>query len=673
MKPTSVRSGGKLVGVRPGIAALVAGVGLGVGAPASAQQPVDVNAIKPTAPAGTPDALGPTAEDGARYQISRFILRYKSEHPDLPSFEQLREAPVRLGVSSVGYVAPREGGPSVVLKLGDVIEGTQGVFFRSAVDEVRRALVAELNARGVIGVFVQLDPEDVDEAADKDLRPATRSELGVVIWTGKIKSLRSIGTGERLGKNEPAINSKDLVHTRIRAQSPAQEGDVIRRDRIDDFLFRLNRHPGRRVDVALAPAGGPDNPEDVAVDYLITESKPWTLYAQLSNTGTRQTEEWRERFGFVHNQLTGHDDVLRVDYVTGGFKESNAITGSYEFPLLSDRIRMRLYGMWSEFDASNVGAAGEGFGGRTWQVGTEVAGLLWQQRESFLDVFGGVRWQNVSVTDQQLLPSPDATGEANFLIPYGGLRFDRTNEIMSTNASLSLEASLPDLASTSDDAANRLGRRQVDDGWVVVKFDAQHSMYLEPLFDRGAWLGGRGGGTFGATLAHEVVASLRGQAALGSRLIPNEQDVLGGLYSVRGYPESVSAGDSAVVVSLEYRFHYPRTFAASEPGRIGERAMPTSWPFGKDFRWAPQQPYGQADWDLVFKGFIDAGQTQVTDKLIGEFDNTLVGAGVGAELQFKRNFMARIDWGFALSSVDESGGTVDAGDNRVHFLFTLLY
>ena len=43
---------------------------------------------------------------------------------------------MRLGVSSVGYVAPREGGPSVVLKLGDVIEGTQGVFFRSAVDEV---------------------------------------------------------------------------------------------------------------------------------------------------------------------------------------------------------------------------------------------------------------------------------------------------------------------------------------------------------------------------------------------------------------------------------------------------------------------------------------------------------------------------------------------------------
>jgi len=88
-----------------------------------------------------------------------------------------------------------------------------------------------------------------------------------------------------------------------------------------------------------------------------------------------------------------------------------------------------------------------------------------------------------------------------------------------------------------------------------------------------------------------------------NRLIPNEEQAVGGLYTVRGYPESITAGDNAVIASLEYRFHLPRTFRVSEPGHIGER--PIGW-MGRDFRWAPQQSFGRADWDLIFKAFIDA-------------------------------------------------------------------
>ena len=110
------------------------------------------------------------------------------------------------------------------------------------------------------------------------------------------------------------------------------------------------------------------------------------------------------------------------------------------------------------------------------------------------------------------------------------------------------------------------------------------------------------------TLANEVAASVRGQYAFRRRLIPNEEEVAGGMFSVRGYPESITAGDNAVIASLEYRFHLPRTFQVSEPGHIGQRPIGM---FGKDFRWAPQQSFGRADWDLIFNGFIDAkGQFQ---------------------------------------------------------------
>jgi hypothetical protein len=79
----------------------------------------------------------------------------------------------------------------------------------------------------------------------------------------------------------------------------------------------------------------------VTLDYLVAENKPWTAYAELSNTGTKQTNEWRERFGFVHNQLTRSDDILRLDYATAGFDRSHAVNVDYSFPILSDRVRAR--------------------------------------------------------------------------------------------------------------------------------------------------------------------------------------------------------------------------------------------------------------------------------------------------------------------------------------------
>ena len=44
---------------------------------------------------------------------------------------------------------------------------------------------------------------------------------------------------------------------------------------------------------------------------------------------------------------------------------------------------------------------------------------------------------------------------------------------------------------------------------------------------------------------------------------------MGGLYSVRGYSESDSAGDAGVLMTAEYRYHVPRAFAIATQGRPG--------------------------------------------------------------------------------------------------------
>ena len=94
--------------------------------------------------------------------------------------------------------------------------------------------------------------------------------------------------------------------------------------------------------------------------------------------------------------------------------------------------------------------------------------------------------------------------------------------------------------------------------------------------------------------------------------------------------------------------------------------------FGKPFRVAPQQVYGQPDWDLIFKAFLDVARVIKQDReSVGflEQNETLIGAGVGVEFNFSRNVNLGIDWGFAL----REAGNVDDGSSQVHIITTILY
>jgi hemolysin activation/secretion protein len=280
--------------------------------------------------------------------------------------------------------------------------------------------------------------------------------------------------------------------------------------------------------------------------------------------------------------------------------------------------------------------------------------LVYQQRNWFVDVQGGARWEQVSVTDTLL----GSEGRASFVIPYLGARVERFSLARNTAGGVSIETNL---TSVSQANLDQLGRFDADDRWTVVKYDFAHSALLGPTWG------------FGDSLAHEAGMRVRGQQALTSRLIPNEQDVVGGAYSVRGYPESASAGDSTIVASFEYKYHVPRGMEPGEPGTIfGRPARTASW-LGTDFRYVPQEPMGLTDWDLTLTGFFDIGRTTKNNKLVGETDHSLSSVGLGAEFQIRSNVSLKLDWGVALQDVKDGGTDVNSGDSRLHVAFTLLY
>jgi hemolysin activation/secretion protein len=602
----------------------------------------------------------PAPEDGPAYQISRISVRYLRDNPLHPPMEEVMSLPIPLLMTDRGYIAPRPGYEPVFFTLESMSGDKTSTFYASAVQRILETIRDKMVASDLLGVFVAPDPEDIDSVG-RDLRPVGRTALRLIVTTGTVTEVRTLGAGDRW-KDRPQERINNPVHQRIIDDSPIQpqrpeqevRSDLLRKDVLDGYLFRKSRHPGRRVDAALSASetiGG------VTLDYFVTENPPLVLYAQVSNTGTAQTSRWRERFGFRHNQLTENDDILALDYMTANFDKSHALSAFYEAPLFGcDRLRWRVYAGWSQYTASDVGFFGSDFKGESWNVGAELTANIFQHRELFVDLVGGVRFQDIEVDNNLLL----LKGQEDFLIPYVGLKMDRTTSWYSVQASAIAEFHSESLSSVDSAQIVALGRFDPSESWEVLKYGASGSVYLEPLLNWKAWSDPSTPGS--STLAHELYASVRGQWAFNNRLIPQEQMVAGGLYTVRGYPESVVAGDSVVIGTFEYRYHVPRAFAIEpEPREL----------FGRAFRHAPQQVYGRPDWDLILRAFIDAAATNISNPFSFESDETLIGVGVGIEFQYRRNLNVRLDWGFALEDV--RGGLVKDGSNRLHFVATILF
>ncbi len=601
----------------------------------------------------------PPAEAGqlvSAYPFGSLRLEYDSVHPEVPLIESLASLPVQIDTTgdTIDYSQSATG-----VTLGQLLTLSNRQISVSAINEISRVIVAELNRQGIVGVLVAPEPTQIDPGTATDLREDT-STLRIKIYVGVVTGVRTVGTGDRFGEGQ-VVNSP--AHRRIASLSPARpwtEGsrgkrrDLIRADVLDSYVHRLNRHPARRVDLAVAAATGQGEvPNAVTLDYLVRESKPWIAYAQASNTGTDATNEWRQRLGFVHNQVTGRDDIFQADFVTSSFDDSYAALVSYETPLIgTDLIRAKVYGNWSDYTARDIGLPGQDLEGTTWTAGGELITNVYQKKSYFVDAFAGVRHENIEVTND--VAGSDSNTE--FVIGTLGLRSEQRVPTRSIYSEVAIDYTLS--GGDSDEIAG-LGRLRAEDEWALLRWDAGASFFLEPLFFPGGW---KEEGTFGSTLANEIAVGFRGQYSFDDRLIPQQQMVVGGLHTVRGYPQSAVAGDTVMIATAEYRLHIPQLLGtSSEAGTL----------FGEPFRYKPDRAYGMADWDLVLAGFVDYGQTYINDADAIEEDESLLGAGIGLGFEYRRNLRIRADWGMALNDTED--GSVESGDSEFHFVATLAF
>ena len=596
-------------------------------------------------PLGNPSITEPV------YPVSLFKIQLDREvDPDELDLEALKSQPITLAKIEGVYTRPQAGLDNIESSLEQLSSDTAKKYDVTALRTIIDDLLVYLNEEEeLVGVVVAPSPLDI--GVDLSDRRGDRTELTLLIRVASVGKIRTLASGDRILLDDRENNP---LHQTILDRSPLKPGEqprtgsLLERDKLDDYLFRLNRHPGRRVDAAISPGL---NAGEVSLDYLVAENKPWYAYFQISNTGTDSTNEIRERFGYTHNQLTDNDDIFNIDYITAGFEESHIVQMSYRRPM-DEYWHYRLEGLYSEFTADQVGSPLP-FNGEDAAFGAYLAYNFYQNDALFLDAVGGLQYYYTSADND----AADIEGEANLLLGHIGIELERVTDLAQTRGLVKLMGNLNE-GDASDFAT--LGRTNPDTRFLILQYALTHSFYLEPLLNAEAWRDISDPST--STLAHEIALGLRGQWAVGGdRLLPTFQAVAGGLYTVRGYEQAEVAADSSVILSAEYRFHLPRIFGIEAPRRTQL--------FDRPFRVAPEAVYGRPDWDLVLKAFIDYGYMDVTDELAFETDENLAGTGLGIELALKNNINFRAEWGWAL----QDAGSTDAGDSQFHFVLTLIY
>ena len=368
--------------------------------------------------------------------------------------------------------------------------------------------------------------------------------------------------------------------------------------------------------------------------------------------------------------MTSRDDILSLDYITADFDRSHAFFGSYEIPLVfPDYFKVKMYGSYGDFRAELLGGA---FGDLNGTLGVGGFEAIWSPvslprfsvgrlafAPGYLDFTAGGKWKGIEV-DNQVYGMAAGT---DLVLPYGGVSFSSLSQRTKLAGGIQLEGNLADVASTQP--SDSLGRSDTDREWAVLKWGGGLSFFLEPLITPNS-----------TQLAHELAFSVRGQYTLANRrLISEEEDLIGGFHSARGYPEAFDAGDTMYMASVEYRCYLGRLLKPTREMNVAVGSKISSHSqFGNPFRFRPKETYGRPDWDVILRAFADGGQLFHNRAVSTETDRGVASAGVGLELQIKRNLNLRLDYGFVLLSQTENlTKPIDYGDSRVHFSATLAW
>ncbi len=466
---------------------------------------------------------------------------------------------------------------------------------------------------GYAGIYVYIPNEAVQGTALVD------NVLPVEVLEGKIAE---IGV-ERYDFNRQELEKGFLKESVLKSWSPVKEGEVIQKNKVDDFVKLLNLNPDRYVSAVISRSA---DPNALNLTYDVYEANPWHWYVQVDNSGTEE-RQWSPRIGLTNTNFTGIDDRLSAMYQApwdSGIAENYALFGTYDFPLLTPRLRLNFYGGYSEFDVTPQGGPFN-FLGRGSFYGSILSYNVFQMDSWFVDVTGSLSQENSKVT-----PTLGLESDVDMDLWGVGVNIHRSDNMSNTSLIFNMNKSM---GGSSKDEFND-ARSNADPDFTIYNFSATHSQYLE------------------TSKVNRVSASFR-LITSDERLVPAKMTTFGGFYSVRGYEEDEIVADGGILMSGQYEFDLVKHSESLENREATSEA-------------GSEEAQDNKPWlrKLAPLAFIDFGRAKIKSPLVAEKGTQeLCSLGVGTIAELGDNFSAGIYYGWPLRGTEDT----DKGDGRLNF------
>ncbi|MDP8230580.1 MAG: ShlB/FhaC/HecB family hemolysin secretion/activation protein [Candidatus Gorgyraea atricola] len=401
-----------------------------------------------------------------------------------------------------------------------------------------------------------------------------------------------------------------------------EEGQILDYNRLEKNVKRLNKQPDRTVKTVLLP-GKEQGTSDIVVK-MQEESSPQHVYLEYKNSGTKVTGKNRFAMGYVNNNLLGHEDMFSIKGQVGqNYDKVNAVVMDYNFPINTYDTRVGAYGLYSHADIGGqfqiISPEGEAAA-----FGPYITHPLFDKNLSdpvAMNVSGnitaGFDW--VSVRNKIL---GNETSHDELRVPKIGLGIDekdsRGRTFLSNEVRFGMDNFMGSL-DEYDESASRLNA-----GGEFVKYTASLSRITKLPF------------------SSMLISSFKLQLT-DNPLVNSEQLSLGGVNSIRGFPENDYLADYGWFSNIEFRtpaFFFPSAL------KVPYDKKATSL---KD---AVQLVY-----------FVDFGKGNLKFDRAGEQRNDImIGAGIGLRFDLYKHLKGRIDWGFPVGNEEPS----DNSSNTVY-------
>jgi hemolysin activation/secretion protein len=456
------------------------------------------------------------------------------------------------------------------------------------VEKAREALEKAYHGAGYLTVLVSIPQQKVDGGV-----------VTLAVTEASVERLR-------------VVDSQYSGLAEIKAAAPAlAEGTVPNFNDMQKELAALNRSADRKITPVMRPGVTPGT---VEIDLKVQDQLPFHGNVDVNNYYSQDTSPTRLEASLRWDNLWQKQHGLGLTFQTAPEEpdESRVFAINYSVPLDSGNY-LAFYAVKSDSDVAAVGTLNVIGNG-------EIAGARYivplRGREGFFHTATlGVDYKSV---DQEVA-----------LIDGGGFETPITY--------------LPFIVGWDGTWLGQgvAGQTAISKFGVAFNFNFRGSVDDEQEFadkrfeGRSSYAYLRGVFSHEESWASDTQLVLRGGWQLASRpLVSNEQFIIGGVNTVRGYLEAAALGDDGIHLTLEARTpNYGRLLT------------------------------GSLD-DLRLLAFVDGGYVSIQQPLPEQVSSfTLGGAGIGLRFSGWGGVSGAFDWAVALRDL----GEVERGDSQGYF------